>query len=100
MVRMCDGYISFLASEEQALRILAGECQGNALVNSGKLGSNFDREANNLDTMAQLSILCMLAMQLIFWLVPNLVVDIVAVSIFGFFFGPLFAAGISVASRL
>ncbi|KIW81656.1 hypothetical protein Z517_04682 [Fonsecaea pedrosoi CBS 271.37] len=42
----------------------------------------------------------MLAMQLIFWLVPNLVVDIVAISIFGFFFGPLFAAGISVASRL
>ncbi|OAG38509.1 hypothetical protein AYO21_07331 [Fonsecaea monophora] len=34
----------------------------------------------------------MLAMQLIFWLVPNLVVDIVAISIFGFFFGPLFAA--------
>ncbi|KAH0847279.1 hypothetical protein FOPE_00365 [Fonsecaea pedrosoi] len=29
---------------------------------------------------------------LIFWLVPNLVVDIVAISIFGFFFGPLFAA--------
>ncbi|KAH8586468.1 putative MFS transporter [Bisporella sp. PMI_857] len=38
--------------------------------------------------------------QLLFWLIPNLVSSAVAFSFIGFFLGPFFAAGISVASRL
>ncbi|KAL1610044.1 hypothetical protein SLS60_001709 [Paraconiothyrium brasiliense] len=43
---------------------------------------------------------CMiLAFHLIFWLVPNLVSSAVSVSLLGFFYGPLFASGMSIASK-
>lgn len=45
------------------------------------------------------AVLCF-AMQLIFWLVPNIISSAVAFSFMGFLLGPAFAAGISVASRL
>ncbi|KAH8748566.1 major facilitator superfamily domain-containing protein [Hyaloscypha sp. PMI_1271] len=38
-------------------------------------------------------------MQLVFWLVPNLISSIAMFSMMGFFLGPFFAAGVSVASR-
>ncbi|EPS40397.1 hypothetical protein H072_5800 [Dactylellina haptotyla CBS 200.50] len=41
-----------------------------------------------------------LAFQLVFWLVPNIAVNIVAISFVGFFSGPFFATGISVGSKL
>ncbi|KAF2683066.1 MFS general substrate transporter [Lentithecium fluviatile CBS 122367] len=41
-----------------------------------------------------------LAAQLVFWLVPNLISSAVAICLFGFFFGPLFATGMSVGSKL
>ena len=41
-----------------------------------------------------------LALQLVFWLVPNLVSSAVAISFLGFFFGPMFATGMSIGSRL
>lgn len=40
------------------------------------------------------------ALQLVFWLVPNIVSSAVAFCLMGFLLGPFFAAGISVASRL
>ncbi|KAJ3533981.1 hypothetical protein NM208_g7742 [Fusarium decemcellulare] len=46
-----------------------------------------------------LSLVC-LVFQLLFWLVPNLVASAVAFSLMGFFFGPFFATGMSVASRM
>ncbi|KAH7246654.1 major facilitator superfamily domain-containing protein [Fusarium tricinctum] len=46
-----------------------------------------------------LSIICLM-FHLLFWLVPNLVAGAVAFSFMGFFFGPFFATGMSVASRL
>ncbi|KAF2838125.1 MFS transporter [Patellaria atrata CBS 101060] len=42
----------------------------------------------------------MLGLQLVFWLVPNIVANATAISVLGFFYGPLFATGISVASKL
>ncbi|KAF2020296.1 MFS general substrate transporter [Aaosphaeria arxii CBS 175.79] len=42
----------------------------------------------------------MLALQLIFWLVPNLISSAITISFFGFFSGPLFATGMSIASKL
>ncbi|KAF1951530.1 MFS general substrate transporter [Byssothecium circinans] len=41
-----------------------------------------------------------LALQLVFWLVPNLVGSAMAISFLGFFYGPLFATGMSVGSKL
>ncbi|KAE8449387.1 hypothetical protein EG329_008288 [Mollisiaceae sp. DMI_Dod_QoI] len=38
-------------------------------------------------------------LQLVFWLVPDLVSSIVMFSIMGFFLGPFFAAGVSVAAK-
>lgn len=45
-----------------------------------------------------LSLVC-LVLQLLFWLVPNMIASAVAFSLMGFFFGPFFATGMSVASR-
>ncbi|KAL3467707.1 major facilitator superfamily domain-containing protein [Aspergillus heterothallicus] len=44
-------------------------------------------------------ILC-LALELVFWLVPDIITEAVAISLLGFFSGPFFATGISVASKL
>lgn len=41
-----------------------------------------------------------LALQLVFWLVPNLISSAVAICILGFFYGPMFATGMSIGSKL
>ncbi|KAL1852865.1 hypothetical protein Daus18300_012029 [Diaporthe australafricana] len=41
-----------------------------------------------------------IGLQLVFWLVPNIVAGATALSIMGFFQGPFFATGVSVASKL
>lgn len=41
-----------------------------------------------------------LALQIVFWRVPNIVVDAVTVSLLGFVLGPAFATGVSVGSKL
>jgi fucose permease len=41
-----------------------------------------------------------IALELIFWLVPNFVVSAVAVSLIGFFTGPLFSAAVTMAAKL
>ena len=46
-----------------------------------------------------LVVIC-LGLQLLFWLVPNLIAGVVAFALMGFFFGPFFATGMSVASRM
>ncbi|KAK8109614.1 Major facilitator superfamily domain- general substrate transporter [Apiospora kogelbergensis] len=40
------------------------------------------------------------ALQLVFWLQPNVIASAAALSLMGFFFGPFFATGMSVASKL
>lgn len=41
-----------------------------------------------------------IALHLIFWLVPNFIVSAVAVSLLGFFLGPLFPAAITMTAKL
>ncbi|TQS33526.1 hypothetical protein Golomagni_06126, partial [Golovinomyces magnicellulatus] len=41
-----------------------------------------------------------LALQLVFWLVPNIIAASIAISFVGFFTGPLFATGIELGSKL
>ncbi|KAF2218944.1 major facilitator superfamily domain-containing protein [Elsinoe ampelina] len=50
-------------------------------------------------TVLSYCIIC-IGLQLVFWLVPNIIAASVVVSMMGFFLGPFFAAGVSVASRL
>ncbi|KAJ5204405.1 uncharacterized protein N7498_005284 [Penicillium cinerascens] len=45
------------------------------------------------------AVLCV-GLQLVFWLVPNIITEAVAVSLLGFFSGPFFATGISVGSKI
>lgn len=45
------------------------------------------------------SVLC-IALQLVFWLQPNIIASATALSLMGFFFGPFFATGMSVASKI
>lgn len=45
------------------------------------------------------SVLCV-ALQLVFWLQPNIVASATALSLMGFLFGPFFATGMSVASKI
>ncbi len=45
-------------------------------------------------------IVLMLALELVFWLVPNLISSAVTLCLLGFFSGPLFATGMSVGSKL
>lgn len=44
-------------------------------------------------------ILC-LSLQLVFWLVPNIIAGAVAISLLGFFSGPFFATGVSIGSKI
>ncbi|KAM0405666.1 hypothetical protein HYE67_009997 [Fusarium culmorum] len=41
-----------------------------------------------------------IALQLLFWLVPNIIAASIAISLLGFFMGPYFATGIDVGSKL
>lgn len=41
-----------------------------------------------------------LGLELVFWLVPNIIAGAVAISIFGFFSGPFFATGVSIGSQI
>jgi fucose permease len=45
------------------------------------------------------AVIC-LAMQLVFWLVPNIIAGAVTISLLGFFSGPFFATGIHVGSQI
>jgi fucose permease len=50
--------------------------------------------------MVFIYIVVALAMQLIFWFVPDIIADAVVVSLLGFFIAPFFPAGISVLTKL
>ncbi|XEU99697.1 hypothetical protein FSHL1_004984 [Fusarium sambucinum] len=41
-----------------------------------------------------------IALQILFWLVPNIIAASIAISLLGFFMGPYFATGINIASKL
>lgn len=50
--------------------------------------------------MTMIYCVLMLALQLVFWLVPNLISSAVSLCLLGFFFGPMFATGMSIGSKL
>lgn len=50
--------------------------------------------------MTMLYCVLILALQLVFWLVPNLISSAVSLCLLGFFFGPMFATGMSIGSKL
>jgi fucose permease len=50
--------------------------------------------------MVFIYILIALGLQLIFWFVPNVIVDSIAVSLLGFFIAPFFPVGLTVLTKL
>ncbi|KAF5861580.1 hypothetical protein ETB97_012830 [Aspergillus alliaceus] len=50
--------------------------------------------------MVFIYVLLCVGLELVFWLVPNIITEAVAISLLGFFSGPFFATGISVASKI
>ncbi|KAF2186278.1 MFS general substrate transporter [Zopfia rhizophila CBS 207.26] len=51
-------------------------------------------------SMTMVYCVMILVLQLVFWLVPNLISSVVAICGLGFFFGPMFATGMSTGSKL
>ncbi|MCJ1318121.1 hypothetical protein MMC15_003448 [Xylographa vitiligo] len=50
--------------------------------------------------MLMLYIVIVFALQLVFWLVPDIIASAVVLSFMGFFFGPFFATGVSIGSKI
>ena len=50
--------------------------------------------------MLILYIVIVFALQLVFWLVPDIIAGAVVLSFMGFFFGPFFATGVSIGSKM
>lgn len=71
----------------------AGMVAGRAL-----LGFVTERFGERLSVLAYIG--CAICLQLLFWLVPQFIVSAVAVSLLGFFLGPLYPASITLAAKL
>ena len=50
--------------------------------------------------MLMLYIAIVFALQLVFWLVPDIISGAVVLSFMGFFFGPFFTTGVSIGSKM
>ena len=50
--------------------------------------------------MLMVYIVIVFALQLVFWLVPDIIASAVVLSFMGFFFGPFFATGVSIGSKI
>lgn len=50
--------------------------------------------------MISIYVLVCLILQLLFWLIPNIIAGAVTISLLGFFSGPFFATGISLGSKI
>ncbi len=66
----------------------------------GRAGLGFVTERFGERLCIFVYLLCALALQLIFWLVPQFYVSAVAVSLLGVFLGPMFPGGVMMAARL
>ncbi|KAF2101051.1 putative MFS transporter [Rhizodiscina lignyota] len=67
-------------------------------VGRASLGFLTDKFGERISVVVYLAFA--LALEIIFWLVPKFVVSAIAVAFLGFFFGPLFPAGIVMATKL
>lgn len=68
------------------------------IVTPPSLSSGYEREANR--SLHQIYLPLTMALELVFWLVPQFYVSAVAVSLQGFFLGPLFPAAVVAATKL
>lgn len=66
----------------------------------GRMGLGFVTEYFGERICVCVYLACALAVELIFWLVPKFIVSAIAVSFLGLFFGPLFPAGVVMATKL
>lgn len=66
----------------------------------GRMGLGFVTEHFGERICVTVYLACAIGMELIFWLVPKFIVSAIAVAFLGFFFGPLFPAGVVMATKL
>jgi fucose permease len=107
MVKLAGWIISILLRVRHASRhtsrASATGFQARQTVGRAALGLATNRIAiSDLHFRLSLSIFmaCAIAPQLIFWLVPSMIVSAVAVAFLGFFLGPLFPAGVVMVVKL
>ena len=76
----------------------AGQTAGRAAL--GLLTNRIASTHTRFRLIITFYLFCSLALQLIFWLVPNFLVSAISVGLLGFFLGPIFPAGVVMAARL
>ncbi|CBF78065.1 hypothetical protein AN8768.2 [Aspergillus nidulans FGSC A4] len=69
-------------------------------ITIGRIVLAFANEAFGERLAVIIYLVLAIALELVFWLVPHFVVSAVAVSLIGFFTGPLFPAAVTVAAKL
>ncbi|KAL4758641.1 major facilitator superfamily domain-containing protein [Aspergillus foveolatus] len=69
-------------------------------ITIGRIVLAFANEAIGERLAVIIYLVLAIALELVFWLVPHFVVSAVAVSLIGFFTGPLFPAAVTVAAKL
>jgi fucose permease len=95
--RIVLGFITPKLGEKLAIAVgLRASPSGNLLSIFRKLSSY----ATVLTNITQIYLPITMALELIFWLVPQFYVSAVAVSLQGFFLGPLFPAAVVAATKL
>ena len=91
-------HASQYASGFSATGFQAGQAIGRALY--GLVTDRITKTDLSFRLVMGFSLACAIALQLIFWLVPDFLVSAVAVGFLGFFLGPLFPAGVVLVVKL
>lgn len=94
--------VSFMLRVRNASQFSAGASGTGfwAGMAAGRAGLGFVTERYGERICVAIYLVFALALQLIFWLVPQFVVSAVAVALLGFFLGPMFPGGVMIATKL
>ncbi|GJD04128.1 hypothetical protein ColKHC_12953 [Colletotrichum higginsianum] len=94
--------VTFMLRERDAGEFAAGASSSGfwAGMVAGRAVLGFFTERFGERISVAVYIVCAIVSQLLFWLVPQFIVSAVAISLLGFFIGPLYPAVITVAAKL
>ena len=94
--------VSFMLKVRQATEFQSGVSATAfwAGMAAGRMGFGFVTEWFGERRCVAAYLLCALALQLVFWLVPRFIVSVIAVALLGAMLGPIFPSAINVAAKL
>ncbi|KAF4463318.1 major facilitator superfamily transporter [Fusarium albosuccineum] len=94
--------VTFMLRERHAGEFAAGASSSGfwAGMVAGRAGLGFITERYGERLCVTVYLGCSIALQLLFWLVPQFIVSAIAISLLGFFIGPLYPAVITVTAKL